>query len=37
MPWLIYPMKEVQDCHKLWRAVMMRYYPEISEWENPTK
>ena len=35
MPWLAYPMKDVQSCDKLGGAATTRYYSEISEWGNP--
>ncbi len=34
MPWLEYPMKDVQVCDKLGEADKKRYYSKISEWGN---
>ena len=34
MPWLKYPMKDVQVCDKLGGADKKRYYSKISEWGN---
>ena len=35
MPWLKYPMKDVQVCDKLGRVDKKRYHSKISEWGNP--
>ena len=37
MPWVLVPMKDVQDCVKPRGAVKKRYYSGISEWGNLTK
>ena len=34
MPWLRYPMKDVQVCDKLGGADKKRYHSKISEWGN---
>lgn len=36
MPWVFAAMKDVLGCVKLRGAAKKRYYPEISEWGNPT-